>query len=74
MPLRDRLEVATIPDGPVQARWLDGADAVLVRPDGHIAWLASGDADAESLRTSAERWLGVSPHDAKPAGPTIRIA
>jgi 2-polyprenyl-6-methoxyphenol hydroxylase-like FAD-dependent oxidoreductase len=74
MPLRDRLEVATIPDGPVQARWLDGADAVLVRPDGHIAWLASGDADAESLRASAERWLGVSPHDAKPAGPTIRIA
>ena len=60
MPLRDRLEVATIPDGPAHARWLDGADAALVRPDGHVAWLASGEADAESLRTSAEHWLGAA--------------
>jgi len=73
MPLRDRLEVATIPDGPAQARWLDGVNAALVRPDGHVAWLGSDDADVESLRTSAERWLGATPHGAKPPERTSRI-
>jgi 2-polyprenyl-6-methoxyphenol hydroxylase-like FAD-dependent oxidoreductase len=72
-PLRDRLEVATIPDGPAAMRWLDGADAALIRPDGHVAWLASSAADVESLRASAERWLGASLHDAKHAGQTSRI-
>jgi 2-polyprenyl-6-methoxyphenol hydroxylase-like FAD-dependent oxidoreductase len=73
-PLRDRLEVATIPDAPVRPRWLDGADAALVRPDGHVAWLADGEADAESLRTSAERWLGATGRAAKLSARTSRIA
>ena len=72
-PLRERLEMATIPDGPEESRWLTGVDAALVRPDGHVAWLASGEADVESLRAAAERWLGASPHDAKQAGQTSRI-
>ena len=67
-PLRDRLEVATIPDVPMQSRWLDGVDAALVRPDGHVAWLADGEGDdVESLRASAERWLGVSPRECETA-------
>jgi 2-polyprenyl-6-methoxyphenol hydroxylase-like FAD-dependent oxidoreductase len=72
-PLRDRLEVATIPERPAQPRWLDGVNAALIRPDGHVAWLASDDADDESLRTSAERWFGATPHDAKQPGQTSRI-
>jgi hypothetical protein len=73
VPLRDRLEVATIPDGPAPPRWLDGVNAALVRPDGHIAWLASSDADVESLFASAEHWLGAAPRGAKPPGQTSRI-
>jgi 2-polyprenyl-6-methoxyphenol hydroxylase-like FAD-dependent oxidoreductase len=65
-PLRDRLEVATIPEAPERSRWLDGVNAALVRPDGHIAWMANDDEDdVESLCASAERWLGVSPRAAK---------
>jgi len=37
-------------------------DAILVRPDGYVAWvLSSGDADQESersLRAALERWFG----------------
>ncbi|MFL5608089.1 MAG: FAD-dependent monooxygenase, partial [Gemmatimonadaceae bacterium] len=36
-PLRDRLEVATIPNEAATSRWLGGVDAALVRPDGHVA-------------------------------------
>jgi len=72
-PLRDRLEVATIPDTQRPSRWLGGVDAALVRPDGHVAWLASGGVDAESLRASAERWLGASRRGAKQEGQTSRI-
>jgi bifunctional hydroxylase/dehydrase len=77
VPLRDRLEVATIPHAPVQPRWLDGVDAALVRPDGHIAWLAEGEADVESdvesLRASTERWVGASPRKAKLPTESSRI-
>jgi 2-polyprenyl-6-methoxyphenol hydroxylase-like FAD-dependent oxidoreductase len=67
VPLRDRLEVATIPGASEQQNWLRGANGALVRPDGHIAWMAhEGDDDVASLRASAERWLGVSPRAAKP--------
>ena len=60
VPLRDRLGVATIRVD-TTSRWLDGVEAALVRPDGHVAWLAAGeDDDVESLRASAERWVGAS--------------
>ncbi|HEX7981643.1 MAG TPA: FAD-dependent monooxygenase [Gemmatimonadaceae bacterium] len=74
VPLRDRLEVATIPHAAVQPRWLDGIDAALVRPDGHIAWLADGEGDVESLRRTVERWLGVTARTAKLSARTSRIA
>ncbi len=62
VPLRDRLDLATIRGDTMKSRWLDDVDAALVRPDGHVAWLAAGEADdVESLRTSAERWVGAPP-------------
>jgi hypothetical protein len=54
------LEVATIRADAPTSRWLDGVTAALVRPDGHIAWLTTGEEDdARSLRTSVERWVSV---------------
>jgi hypothetical protein len=39
--------------------WLTGADAVLIRPDGHIAWMSDGAGDARAeLRAVLDRWLG----------------
>jgi 2-polyprenyl-6-methoxyphenol hydroxylase-like FAD-dependent oxidoreductase len=59
-PLRDRLEVATIRADAPTSCWLDGVTAALVRPDGHIAWLTTGEEDdARSLRASVERWVSV---------------
>jgi 2-polyprenyl-6-methoxyphenol hydroxylase-like FAD-dependent oxidoreductase len=72
VPLRDRLEMATIPHASSSPCWLDGADAALVRPDGHLAWLADGEGDAESLRTSVERWAGAV-HSTKLSGQASRI-
>jgi len=74
VPLRDRLDVATIPHAPAQSRWLGGADAALVRPDGHVAWLASeNDDDVESLHAAVQRWLGASPRTPKPTTASTRI-
>ena len=35
-----------------------GLDALLVRPDGIVAWASAGDADVAALRQQAERWFG----------------
>ncbi|MFE0106896.1 FAD-dependent oxidoreductase [Streptomyces sp. NPDC059009] len=36
-----------------------GADALLIRPDGYVAWSARGtDGDTESLRRALTRWFG----------------
>ncbi|MFF4699079.1 FAD-dependent monooxygenase [Streptomyces chattanoogensis] len=53
----DRLTIvaATTHEAPGQSR-LAGATAVLVRPDGYVAWLAPGSTD--SLAASLERWFG----------------
>ncbi|WP_433679354.1 FAD-dependent monooxygenase [Nocardia sp. CA-119907] len=53
-PWRDRVDtvVATSPDAP--------ADALLIRPDGYIAWAAStaGQPDADRLMSALTRWFG----------------
>ena len=36
---------------------LDAGDLVLVRPDGHVAWVGSGD-DAAGLEAALTRWFG----------------
>ncbi|MCX4696885.1 FAD-dependent monooxygenase [Streptomyces sp. NBC_01408] len=42
---------------PKQGGALEGVGAVLLRPDGHVAWAGSGDA---GLREALERWFGPS--------------
>ncbi|MFE6984871.1 FAD-dependent monooxygenase [Streptomyces griseus] len=55
----DRVDIVTAaPHGIAPGSPLDGTAAVLVRPDGHIAWAAPG--SHQDLPTSLERWFG--PH------------
>jgi bifunctional hydroxylase/dehydrase len=37
---------------------LDGVGAVLVRPDGYVAWVARGDVRTAALPAVLDRWLG----------------
>ena len=39
-----------------------GLSAVLVRPDGVVAWVSDGVADEEGLARAAGRWFGVRRH------------
>jgi 2-polyprenyl-6-methoxyphenol hydroxylase-like FAD-dependent oxidoreductase len=48
---------------PAAVRERLGAGALLVRPDGVVAWACAGNADHAGLRRAAARWLG------EPAGP-----
>ncbi|MFD5342486.1 FAD-dependent monooxygenase [Streptomyces anulatus] len=55
----DRVDIVTAsPHGIAPGSPLFGTAAVLVRPDGHIAWAAPG--SHQDLPTSLERWFG--PH------------
>ncbi|WP_335937257.1 FAD-dependent monooxygenase [Streptomyces sp. PTD5-9] len=56
-PWTDRIDVVTAaPRGVVPGGPPDGAGAVLLRPDGHVAWIAPGSHD--DLPTALERWFG----------------
>ncbi|HEX5400933.1 MAG TPA: FAD-dependent monooxygenase [Pseudonocardiaceae bacterium] len=66
----DRVDTVTAtpqsgPDGP-----LASTDAVLLRPDGHIAWLAPG--SASGLVDSLNRWFGAAATDRTPVGAGTR--
>ncbi len=52
----DRIDVVTATSPPAGA--LDGTDAVLVRPDGYVAWTGSGEPRAGGLRDALSRWFG----------------
>ncbi|MEX2982673.1 FAD-dependent monooxygenase [Streptomyces sp. C36] len=53
----DRIDVVTAaPHGPGLRHGLEGAAAVLVRPDGHVAWIAPG--SRHDLPMALERWFG----------------
>ncbi|MDQ8706917.1 FAD-dependent monooxygenase [Streptomyces sp. LHD-70] len=53
-PWADRVDVVT-----ATAVLHPGADALLVRPDGYVAWSARGtDADGTALRRALTRWFG----------------
>ncbi|NLU68568.1 FAD-dependent monooxygenase [Streptomyces sp. HNM0574] len=55
-PWTDRIDVLTAaPDGPLPSE-LDGTAALLVRPDGYIAWAAPG--AHGDLPMALERWFG----------------
>ncbi|NBH03093.1 oxidoreductase, partial [Amycolatopsis sp. SID8362] len=52
-PWADRVDTVSaepVPDGP-----LAGTEAVLVRPDGHVGWVAGDGTDVES---ALRRWFG----------------
>jgi hypothetical protein len=36
------------------------AAALLLRPDGHVAWAATGEPDADGLRTALQHWFGAA--------------
>jgi hypothetical protein len=50
----DRVDVRRLPETP-------GVTALLVRPDGYVAWAADGAPDEESLRDALCTWFG-DPH------------
>ncbi|MGW8765598.1 FAD-dependent monooxygenase [Streptomyces sp. NPDC055815] len=52
--------VTTLAARPVPGGPLDGLDAVLVRPDGHVAWTSADDAGPE---TALRRWFGAPTHE-----------
>jgi hypothetical protein len=48
--------------------WLREVEAALLRPDGHVAWLASGgQAEPEPLTAALRRWLGEPPAHPNPS-------
>ena len=50
-PWRSRVDVVAVP--------VEGVTAMLVRPDGYVAWASEDETpDAESLRASLRRWFG----------------
>jgi hypothetical protein len=53
-PWADRIEAVT---GATETP-ADAADAVLVRPDGHVAWAGE---DVGGLREAVRRWFGETP-------------
>ncbi|WP_341869374.1 hypothetical protein [Kitasatospora cineracea] len=47
--------VTTVSGEPEPGSALDGAGTVLVRPDGHVAWVGPED---DGLRAALHRWFG----------------
>ena len=58
-PWADRVDVVTAAPQGDGGTVLDGADAVLVRPDGYVAWIAPDDEGAAVTEVLA-RWFGVT--------------
>ncbi|MFK8905555.1 FAD-dependent monooxygenase [Streptomyces sp. YS-3] len=52
--------VTVLPAAPEKDGALQGVGAVLVRPDGHVAWAGGPDTDGAGLREALERWFGPS--------------
>jgi bifunctional hydroxylase/dehydrase len=55
-PWTDRVDVFTAASRPADG--LEGIDAVLVRPDGYVAWIGSGGSGAAGLPDALTRWFG----------------
>lgn len=53
----DRVEVITA--APVAESPLDDVDALLLRPDGYVAWAGSSGQDADGLSAALIRWFGL---------------
>jgi bifunctional hydroxylase/dehydrase len=58
-PWADRVDAVTAaPHAVRKGAPLDGVDALLVRPDGYVAWVGSNGAGAAGLPTALARWFG----------------
>jgi hypothetical protein len=48
-------------DDLVEGRVADGPTALLIRPDGYVAWASSDrEPDVETLRSALTRWFGAA--------------
>jgi hypothetical protein len=56
---RDRVDVRRLPAAP-------GVTALLVRPDGYVAWATNGIPDPEALRHALSTWFGQPQHVGAP--------
>lgn len=56
----DRVDVVTATADPDTDGGLAGLPAVLVRPDGYVAWVGAHNAGAESLKAVLGRWFGAA--------------
>jgi 2-polyprenyl-6-methoxyphenol hydroxylase-like FAD-dependent oxidoreductase len=68
----DRIRVVTgrLVEAPSPDRWTaDPAEALLVRPDGHIACVVPGGDDVVGLRTALTRWFGAPTVEASAGEP-----
>ncbi|HET7017414.1 MAG TPA: FAD-dependent monooxygenase [Streptosporangiaceae bacterium] len=73
-PWTDRIDVLTAHSRPAGA--LADVDAVLVRPDGYIAWVAAGGSGSAGLADALSRWFGrpsARPQIATPATAGARL-
>jgi 2-polyprenyl-6-methoxyphenol hydroxylase-like FAD-dependent oxidoreductase len=57
--------------GLVEAERTDAGPAVLVRPDGYIAWVGAS-SDRQALSTALSRWTGVGPISCRAGAPLQR--
>jgi 2-polyprenyl-6-methoxyphenol hydroxylase-like FAD-dependent oxidoreductase len=57
-PWMERLTLSWIAPQAPEPAWLTDVDAALIRPDGHIAWMATSKSDAAALPIALQRWLG----------------
>jgi 2-polyprenyl-6-methoxyphenol hydroxylase-like FAD-dependent oxidoreductase len=55
---KERLSMASFARGEPTREWTSDVDAALIRPDGHLAWLATSHSDVATLPVALERWLG----------------
>lgn len=53
----DRVDVASARVESSDEDWIDGAECVLIRPDGYVAWVAP---DGGDLTTALSRWFGAA--------------
>jgi bifunctional hydroxylase/dehydrase len=64
-PWADRVDVVGARPHPEEADAFDGAEALLVRPDGYVAWAARAGEGADGLTDALTRWFGAPAHSGK---------
>jgi len=55
---KERLSFAHFAQGEPMRPWAEKIDAALIRPDGHIAWMAQSNSELATLPATLEQWVG----------------